>query len=330
MTRYVSVRLNWHSLLHWHLKENGTRADGGPEGLGKIWSDAEFAFACNVGDARSPRNAARTVQNWLDERAGIVTPNLEPIEKALMGNSPAYAVWRRDLRVAHRNALQKRKEPKKNRKPTQSTTVDEPINTRAFTSAVMEGLLMRLRGRVYITPDFFHQIWMHCCDPKLIAAITDPELALGDDELLLEGLLNTIVIAAMRRKDRNSDELAKLVSEANYHVRRIFLEKLCDIDVFTRDGEGVVLDVDAHHSLVGNLLGRLPDLPQKQDVNRQTFESWKDLAKVAIACKPNEDKRYVDILAPFLYAISFDKGPLIVAQVKGPNGTVTMQLGEGR
>ena len=66
MTDYASVRSNWWALLNWHLKENGTRPDGTPDALGKVWDDSEFALACGVGDPTKPEYAARTVLNWCE------------------------------------------------------------------------------------------------------------------------------------------------------------------------------------------------------------------------------------------------------------------------
>jgi tetratricopeptide (TPR) repeat protein len=104
MTDYESVRSDWWALLNWHLKINGTRPTGNPEVSGDAWEEDAFAAACNIGNSKEPRDAARTVQYWLDKSQATVSPNIELIAKALFGSNPAYSAWRKDLRAAHQRA----------------------------------------------------------------------------------------------------------------------------------------------------------------------------------------------------------------------------------
>ena len=94
--------VSFAQLLDWHLTR-GTRPNGSadPAKLGRQWGDAEFADCVGVG---SRDNAGRrSVQAW--RRGDNVPLHLAKLEKVLFGEGEeAFAVWRADLRAAHRQA----------------------------------------------------------------------------------------------------------------------------------------------------------------------------------------------------------------------------------
>jgi hypothetical protein len=309
MADYTSVRLDWWALLNWHLKENGTRPLGNPDALGRLWDDGEFALACNVGDARTPRNAARTVQNWLDKDHASVTPNCDPIEKALMGESAAYTAWRRDLRAAHRNALNGRKDSQRNRKPVRETqkVYYDASSSRNISVAVQEGLFIRVRGTTQITPSFFMDIWQRCTDVEFIRTTIDPDQDLGGDPLLAV-FFARLVGRAVKHTRWELTELTNLMNNAGREIHEILEKKARDVGLLILKEEAVTVAPDVLESFVCNLFGRIPDGPFKSSVYWEIFQTWKIVARVAVESMPGEDARYADILALFMYAAAYDNG----------------------
>lgn len=106
MADYGSVRSDWWELLNWHLKINGTRPTGTPQTRGPLWTEKDFAKACNVGDPKLPERGTRTVYGWVDRSKKQIPSSsyFNVIEKALFGQSPDYAVWIADLRTAFKLA----------------------------------------------------------------------------------------------------------------------------------------------------------------------------------------------------------------------------------
>jgi tetratricopeptide (TPR) repeat protein len=88
-------RVGWSfaQLLDWHLTR-GTRPTGGPVTPGRQWTNKEFASRLG--------NDERTVRNW--RRGRNISPEIVSIERELFGDNPGYAVWRAELREAHRLA----------------------------------------------------------------------------------------------------------------------------------------------------------------------------------------------------------------------------------
>ena len=101
-----------------------------------------------------------------------------------------------------------------------------------------------------------------------------------------------------------------MVDEAGHHMHRLMLRKARDVGLFSMQNGKYVVSDDALDGVVYNLFGRLSDKPAKRDIYRQTYESWKDVTKVAVESMPEEDKRYIDILALFMYSIAFDNGSI--------------------
>ena len=105
MTDYESVRSDWWKLLNWHLKINGTRPTGNRQTRGEVWTEKEFAQACNVGDPNTPERGTRTVYDWLNTRKRqLPSRYFNAIEKALFGDNSEYAAWQIDLRIAFKLA----------------------------------------------------------------------------------------------------------------------------------------------------------------------------------------------------------------------------------
>jgi hypothetical protein len=318
MTDYASVRSNWWALLDWHVRENGTRPDGTPDTMGDPWEDAEFALACGVGDSKNPDHASRTVQNWFDEGRAIVTRNIKPIEKALMGKKPVYEPWRKDLREAHKNARRGRKSDKIVRMPLRRIVrmpefekiSDEPVDREAFAFLVRQGLLMRLKGTIFITQDFFYQLWLQCCYPELISAIISPDQELQDGELLLHKFLALLLVPAVQTDNQSVEELNTVAGEAVYHFHRLFLRKSHELGLLVPKDGKFFIDDDTVDYFADNLFTRRPDSPTKSDVYYQTYEAWKDVVGAAVERALGEDTRYTDILALFMYSISYDEGSI--------------------
>src|SRR5687767_14256842 len=94
--------------LRFLLFTHGTRPEGSPTKLGKIWTQADFARALGVSD--------RTVRYWLnDEKAPVDFPSLQ---RVLFGTNEAFDSWVIPLRIAYRRA--------KDREATESKTDKEP------------------------------------------------------------------------------------------------------------------------------------------------------------------------------------------------------------
>lgn len=316
MADYASVRSNWWASLNWHVKENGTRPDGIPGKPGKAWEDAEFALACNVGDADKPDYAARTVQNWFDEALGVVPRNREPIEKALMGSEPAYAEWRRDLRVAYGTA-RKRKGSQKTRESAAEQILtdeppeapDEPRNREAFAYLVGDGQLRKDGDKIVITPRFLHQLWLQSCDPAFVSAITDPEQELKPDETMTLKVMVHLLLPDIRISNQTFDQLVSVVDEAALHIYRILVTKADFLGLCEYEG-GRIVNHEQCVDVLTRLLSRLPENPSEAVFFRQFFEAWKDAIADSINRIRDEDPRFIEILAPIMYAISYDSGGL--------------------
>jgi hypothetical protein len=308
MADYNSVRSNWWALLNWHLKENGTRPDGTPDAMGKVWDDAEFALACGVGDATRPEYAARTVQNWLDEGRAIVSTYIARIEKALMGVNPVYASWRLDLRAAHRDAQKRKKNTSKNLKQERKVTSDSQFSDAStdiegFALAVREGLMMKIRGRTYLTSNFFEHIWRGCSDPKTVSAVTNAVESPQCSDII-GVLLISLIISALRKQNWTQEEFDAVLNEARYQLFRIIRSKAYDVGILSFSNERYGPHDDALDSFTPIMFDRLPHDATKVDVYRQAYESWKDVVRVAVESMPQEDPRYVEILTIFMYASS--------------------------
>src|SRR5262249_28157022 len=89
----VDMRAGWSfaQLLDWHLNR-GTRPTGDRETPGRQWTYKEFADRLG--------NNERTVRNWRTGRN--IPPEIVSIERELFGENAGYAVWRTELRDAHR------------------------------------------------------------------------------------------------------------------------------------------------------------------------------------------------------------------------------------
>jgi tetratricopeptide (TPR) repeat protein len=131
MESYDAVRLEFGTLLDWHLNR-GTAPKFNPDRPGKEkWSNEAFRKACGV-------KAAHTVRNW---RNGKNVPSNELfafIEEALLGDVSTekvdpYLAWRSDLRKAHAAAQAAKNLPDDAIVPTIQGTPGRPPNTDTVT-----------------------------------------------------------------------------------------------------------------------------------------------------------------------------------------------------
>ena len=91
-------RSTFAKLLSWHL-ERGTRPSGQPDVVGKRWSIPEIADAVGISE--------RQLRNW--RQARNIPVNINSIERAFFGSTPAYNQWRADLTEAHHIAREEAK-----------------------------------------------------------------------------------------------------------------------------------------------------------------------------------------------------------------------------
>jgi hypothetical protein len=98
-------------------------------------------------------------------------------------------------------------------------------NPEAFSLVVREGLLIRLRGRVLLHPNFLNKASQQCRNRKLISAITDPAQDLTDNESLVGKLLAYLVIPNLHTKSWSEDELQRVVDEAGPPYTRNIVEE---------------------------------------------------------------------------------------------------------
>jgi hypothetical protein len=101
MAAYNEVTESFHTLLDWHLVDNGTRPPGDKFPFGTRWGDEEFGEA--VGRDISRKFTGKAVSQW---RKGAYAPRIKLIDhilRALFGYNPtgAHAAWREDLRKAY-------------------------------------------------------------------------------------------------------------------------------------------------------------------------------------------------------------------------------------
>jgi hypothetical protein len=137
--------------------------------------------------------------------------------------------------------------------------------------------------------------------------MTSPEQDLCG-ETFVSIFLAELVMRAVRRTSWDLEELTDLVNKTIHELHEIFLKKACDVGLVTLSDETVAVAPDVRQSFVCNLFGRVPDGPFKSSVYWEIFQSWKEVAKVAVESVPGEDPRYTDILALFMYAMGYDDG----------------------
>jgi hypothetical protein len=326
MTGYESVRRDWWALLNWHLKINGTRPGGVPGVPGNAWTDAEFAAACNVGDKENPRNAARTVQLWLDTKRRIVSRNLLPIERALFEDNRAYTAWRRDLRNAHRDAVAYQRDPQqlykrlRLRSSEKSNRRNRPLNKDAFLYLVREGLLMKVRKRIVISQRLFFAAIRLCREDSFVAKILVPEPdepAAKPQQFLVGVFLGGILLRACRSKKLNKKVKQLVLEDGIHHFHELLLRKISEIGVYSIDDEDYGTDRDTLQTLLMNLIGLLSRDPSVYDVRLALYMSWRQVISSAIIDSGQEtgalgdvvfQSLYVDILSLFMYAIAYDNG----------------------
>jgi hypothetical protein len=78
--------------------------------------------------------------------------------------------------------------------------VGEPQDPVVF-MIVVRRLLMKLGGKIYVTPACFQQLWLNCRNPRLIARITSPVQDLKEGESLMSKLLSYILLPTSRTRE---------------------------------------------------------------------------------------------------------------------------------
>jgi hypothetical protein len=333
MFDYKSARGEWRALLEWHVTINGTRPSGNQQLLGKPWRYDELALACNVGDPRSPRDAARTVRNWFREQDTVVPGNVTPIERALMGENTEYYEWRRDLREAHRLALIARRV----KKPLGATSAPRQLEKEPEASSDEDSVLFRLfkweGSQCTMTPSFVRALGERARSKEVISTILMPEPYMDtlkgsltpEGGWRLDELLEHLIAPEFFGFVLYTDTFYSALGKAKHLVHVSLRDKAVHWGLFEFVNDAKKVEILRRNGLSryrisGRLLEdalsqmsmKLSPTPSRVELLSLIFDELKAAVGLRLRRKNISEPHYVDILSLFLFAYAYD-GKMIAA-----------------